>query len=317
MLDNTPNLLEDNTNKEKLSPEIIHLDEKGQTIKSFKEYSNVQPIWRLLVMLIISSGLYIIYWFYRNWKYLRDYEGEEIRPVFRTICLFIPLVSIVLLYFQFKRIKFYADIYKAKTYSSPLLVTIICSLFPPIGPIIVQLTINRYWRVKQKYFPIKKGFSTKEIVVIFFCFIIWMGYLYNIYSPKARFETFLKDYYTCDVNDTQCLKELESRARKLSDRQKKIIQDKNKSEEKRSEALQKFGIILGRAYNEDEKDEIIIFYYSLVDDVENPSRVREIGVRYLEDLTGKVYEFEEGFEPSEEAKFFQEHVDSFDWDEEY
>ena len=36
-----------------------------------EQYSNAQAPWRLVLLSIITFGIYEIYWFYRNWKHLK------------------------------------------------------------------------------------------------------------------------------------------------------------------------------------------------------------------------------------------------------
>jgi hypothetical protein len=41
------------------------------------------PVSRLIVMSILSCGLYEIYWIYKNWRYLKERDGMNIRPFWR------------------------------------------------------------------------------------------------------------------------------------------------------------------------------------------------------------------------------------------
>ena len=41
------------------------------------------PVSRLIVMSILSCGLYEIYWIYKNWRYLKERDGPNIRPFWR------------------------------------------------------------------------------------------------------------------------------------------------------------------------------------------------------------------------------------------
>lgn len=41
------------------------------------------PISRLIIMSILSCGLYEVYWIYKNWKYLKERDGMRIRPFWR------------------------------------------------------------------------------------------------------------------------------------------------------------------------------------------------------------------------------------------
>ena len=50
------------------------------------------PTSRLIVMSIVSLGLYQAYWVYRNWRYLKERDGLRIRPFWRGVfdIFFIP-----------------------------------------------------------------------------------------------------------------------------------------------------------------------------------------------------------------------------------
>jgi len=41
------------------------------------------PASRLIVMSILSCGLYEIYWIYKNWRYLKERDGMNIKPFWR------------------------------------------------------------------------------------------------------------------------------------------------------------------------------------------------------------------------------------------
>jgi len=43
------------------------------------------PTARLIVMSIVSLGLYDAYWMYRNWRYLKERDGLKIQPFWRGV----------------------------------------------------------------------------------------------------------------------------------------------------------------------------------------------------------------------------------------
>jgi hypothetical protein len=43
------------------------------------------PIARLILLSIASCGLYEMYWIYKNWRYIKEREGLNIRPFWRGI----------------------------------------------------------------------------------------------------------------------------------------------------------------------------------------------------------------------------------------
>src|SRR4051812_24345977 len=47
-------------------------------------YHHVSPV-KFIIYSICSLGLYNTYWFYKNWRYVRDRDGSNIRPFWRAI----------------------------------------------------------------------------------------------------------------------------------------------------------------------------------------------------------------------------------------
>ncbi len=45
-----------------------------------------------------SVGLYILLWYYRAWKFLRVEIGEDVRPLWRTLLMCVPLLGQVLMF---------------------------------------------------------------------------------------------------------------------------------------------------------------------------------------------------------------------------
>ncbi len=56
-------------------------------------------ILKLVIMSICTMGIYQLYWFYKNWKLIRERTGQKIRPFWRAF--FSPLWA----YSCFKEIK--------------------------------------------------------------------------------------------------------------------------------------------------------------------------------------------------------------------
>ncbi len=47
------------------------------------------PIWKFIVLTIVSSGLYPLYWFWFNWKLIRDQEHKDFSPILRALFSFL------------------------------------------------------------------------------------------------------------------------------------------------------------------------------------------------------------------------------------
>ena len=51
-------------------------------------------LWKLAIMSVCTFGIYEVYWFYKNWKLLRDRDGMKVSPFWRTA--FFPIWSFAL-----------------------------------------------------------------------------------------------------------------------------------------------------------------------------------------------------------------------------
>ena len=52
------------------------------------------PLGRVLLMVILSGGLYQYYWFYLTWSQYRDYTRAEVFPVWHALCLLVPIYGL-------------------------------------------------------------------------------------------------------------------------------------------------------------------------------------------------------------------------------
>lgn len=59
---------------------------------------------KLFFLLIITLTLYVPFWFYYKWKYLRDIKGEKVKPLLLTLSTGIPFVGIIPQYFLYKEL---------------------------------------------------------------------------------------------------------------------------------------------------------------------------------------------------------------------
>lgn len=90
-----------------------------RTQSIIQQHSNAQAPWRLVLLSIITFGIYEIYWFYRNWEHLKIHKNLKISPGWRTAGLFVPIYNIVLIYRQFRDIRDFAIQSACETYTSP------------------------------------------------------------------------------------------------------------------------------------------------------------------------------------------------------
>lgn len=154
------------------------------------EYSNYQSTTRLAIFIVITGGLYQLYWFYRNWRDFKAHKNLDINVGLRTLALFIPLVNLYFVGTQFRDIHEYAEEAGVKNYSlwvviitwvlfvylqgrlalngNPLLdivswIFIIALIIPFL---MVQKTLNSYWLKEQGDLPLKKVSGGEVLVLI-------------------------------------------------------------------------------------------------------------------------------------------------------
>lgn len=188
-----------------------------QILENVERHSNAQAPWRLVLLSIISFTVYEIYWFYRNWKHLKNQKQLEISPGWRTVGLFIPIYNIVIIYRQFRDIRGYAKQAGCETFSSPgwltfgyiflsgislrlslyewrltnpreiLAITVFGLLIDLLAVWIlvgVQKTLNRFWKKEQSNLEMRSKFTGKEIALIVVGGIVWILVLIVTFLPE-------------------------------------------------------------------------------------------------------------------------------------
>jgi len=41
--------------------------------------------WKLILLSIVTLGIYDVYWFYKNWKLVKEWTGSDIKPFWRAV----------------------------------------------------------------------------------------------------------------------------------------------------------------------------------------------------------------------------------------
>jgi hypothetical protein len=178
-------------------------------------FSNVQAPWRLVILSFMTFNIYQLYWFYRNWRDLKNHKKlEDYSPILYTIFLFVPILNIYFIYSQFKDIQEFAKQSGCKTYASPgwltfffvflkfiefvflrvveastnpikYLIVFISLLLSTTGVlVIVQNTLNNFWKKEQPELEIRQEFTKKEIVCLIIGGIWWVLFLISIFIPE-------------------------------------------------------------------------------------------------------------------------------------
>lgn len=169
------------------------------SLSNTTRFSRIQPAWQLMLLSILTSGIYLIYWLWRSWSDLRHETGLNISPGWRTVAMFIPILDIVLTIQLFREIGKLASSRNTDPISSPTLLALsfcllsyiatwfdILSAFPKAPTEMISLIIasyafsipailllipvqhafNRYWAVTQPELPVRTTFTAGEIVML-------------------------------------------------------------------------------------------------------------------------------------------------------
>lgn len=83
------------------------------------KYSNAQPLWHLVLLDLLSFGLYFIYWSYRNLKDIKECKKIDINPVTKALALLIPIVGLAFLWEQLVAFKNFTEEAGIKNTFSP------------------------------------------------------------------------------------------------------------------------------------------------------------------------------------------------------
>jgi len=91
--------------------------------------SDSQPLFfpvsilKLVVMSIVTLGIYEVYWFYKNWKLIQERTNTDIRPFWRGVFL------VFYCHPFFKEVRKESAAHFSETETSPLLITVVYIIF--------------------------------------------------------------------------------------------------------------------------------------------------------------------------------------------
>ncbi|MCC9260811.1 MAG: hypothetical protein K8V75_00360 [Methanobrevibacter woesei] len=159
---------------ETLKPvKISKINSPIKETKNIKKYSEGIPIRRILLLMIVTCGLYVIYWFYRSSKFTKE-NGKNVNPILRTVLFFIPIVNLVAIYLLFYDIK---NIVKTKDISFNVPINFVLFIFGYLlslwSIINIQEAMNEYYRLNNPNLIEKRNFTTSEKVVMVIFILIY------------------------------------------------------------------------------------------------------------------------------------------------
>ncbi|RKP57989.1 hypothetical protein D7Z26_00280 [Cohnella endophytica] len=159
-----------------------------------------QPVWHFVFLSVLTFGLYDLYWYYRNWKYLKKYKGLNISPVWRTIGILVPIFGLYLIYSAHKD---YHNLIKEEgvnrtIYPGLIVVAIIITglltrlpdpywllcFLSTIPLAIVQKILNELWRKVQPGLIHRTKFRGRQIFLIVIGVIWWLLAIIGMTVPE-------------------------------------------------------------------------------------------------------------------------------------
>ena len=161
----------------------------SQQVGAVIQYSNSQPTKHLVALSVATFGLYQIYWLYRNWKQLNTSLALGISAGWRTAGLLVPILNIWLVYDQFRTIARAAARQGCKGFSPGWVLVFYLSLgllwrlpglfsflsVASVGPlVIVQDTLNCYWKKTQPGLPQRMHLTSREVGIVAVGGIVWI-----------------------------------------------------------------------------------------------------------------------------------------------
>ncbi len=143
-------------------------------------FSNAQPVRHLVLLSVVTFGLYEFLWFYRNWRDVTVRAGLPAVAGWRTAGLLVPFLNIFLVYQQLRLIRdvvgeagleipFTPGTLTAMFFLTAAIANVstvwIVSLFTIVPLIPVQECLNRYWQIEQPDASIREELTPAEFAL--------------------------------------------------------------------------------------------------------------------------------------------------------
>ena len=170
-----------------------------------RKYSDAQPVWQLVLLSVVTFGVYELRWFYRTWKQLKRDRDLDMSPGLHTLGLVVPILNIVLVLNLFREIKEYAEEARVRARYPPggVLAAYLALgaiawapapwkalTFLSVVPLaVVQHALNGYWRARQPALRMRQSLSGGQAAALvvggFFFALFGLG-IYIQLSQKAQ-----------------------------------------------------------------------------------------------------------------------------------
>lgn len=163
---------------------------------SLEQFSKILPIWKFILLCVITFGFYELFWFYKTWKFLKEKNNLDISPFWRTFFSGLYAGS---------NAKYVLNLVKTVNYQneySPTLIGIsyiilnvfwrlpepywLLSFFSFLPMIPMVKAMNFYWQYENPNLPLKK-FSWWQIILIISGIIFLILMLIGIFFSEQEY----------------------------------------------------------------------------------------------------------------------------------
>jgi len=135
---------------------------------------------RVLLLSIFSLGFYQIYWYYTTSKLVKHFLKEDYSPGWRTVGLFVPILSWFMIYYlidDISRLQEEADIESLISPGWMLVLAIFTK--GSIYPAVTQNEFDQYLDIKTGNGASFSRISIVEILFVVFPILVLVGFLMN------------------------------------------------------------------------------------------------------------------------------------------
>lgn len=165
---------------------------------SIIEYFAISPK-RLILLSILTGGVYEMYWFYKNWEAVKKFEGQKISPLGRTIFAIFYCKSLFRKVLESAKSHGYQNFYSPAwlttayillflitgmglTYSSNAVWSLV-GIFGFIPLIPIQKAINFNNEKVKDALDLKRDFSRSEALLVIYGTISFVWSLTKLFKP--------------------------------------------------------------------------------------------------------------------------------------
>jgi len=173
-------------------------------------YTSGNPVYislrRIVILSIVSLGLYVFYWLFYTWKQLHQKTDKQCFPVWHAMAFLIPIYGLTVIYRHMAVIQDLGNKSGAGTSLSPAMAVVLSSLtwilsviavgeqnlvmivlvnalglvITTILPVLGQSTLNQCWNQAKEEVLSEVPLSRVEAVMAIFGIAYWATILYRI-----------------------------------------------------------------------------------------------------------------------------------------